>query len=56
MEFYFELLQLFYRLGENVVGIHYGGKFMLVAEVRITRSLQLNDFSNYFCSQNFTCS
>ena len=33
MEFYFELLNLFYRAGENIIGIHCGGKFTLVAKV-----------------------
>ena len=33
MEFYFQLLQFFYRAGETIIGIHCGGKFMLVAKV-----------------------
>ena len=33
LEFYFELLSLFYRANENVIGIHCRLKFMLVAKV-----------------------
>ena len=33
MEFYFELLNLFCRAGENIIGIHSGAKFMLAAKV-----------------------
>ena len=33
LEFYFELLSLFYRANENVIGIHCGSKFMLAAKV-----------------------
>ena len=38
MEFYFELLNLFCRAGENIVGIHSGAKFMLAAKVCHARS------------------
>ena len=33
LEFYFELLSLFCRANENVIGIHCGSKFMLTAKV-----------------------
>ena len=33
MEIYFQLLQFFFRAGETIIGIHCGGKFMLVAKV-----------------------
>ena len=33
MEFYFKLLNLFCRVGENIIGIHSGAKFMLAAKV-----------------------
>ena len=33
MEFYFQLLYFFCRAGETIIGIHYGGKFMLAAKV-----------------------
>ena len=33
LEFYFELLSLFCRANENVIGIHCGSKFMLAAKV-----------------------
>ena len=33
LEFYFKLLSLFCRANENVIGIHYGSKFMLAAKV-----------------------
>ena len=33
MEFYFELLNLFCKAGENIIGIHSGAKFMLAAKV-----------------------
>ena len=33
MEFYFQLLQFFCRVGETIIGIHCGGKFMLAAKV-----------------------
>ena len=33
MEFYFQLLQIFCRAGETIIGIHCGGKFMLAAKV-----------------------
>ena len=33
MEFYFQLLQFFYRAGETIIGIHCSGKFMLIAKV-----------------------
>ena len=33
LEFYFELLSLFCRANENVIGIHCGSKFMLAATV-----------------------
>ena len=33
MEFYFQLLQFFYRVGETIIGIRCGGKFMLIAKV-----------------------
>ena len=38
MEFYFELLNLFYKAGENIIGIHNGAKFMLAAKVCHARS------------------
>ena len=41
MEFYFELLNLFCRVGENIIGIHSGAKFMLVAKVCLARSSML---------------
>ena len=33
MEFYLEIMKLFYRAGENFVGIHYGSKCLLAAKV-----------------------
>ena len=39
MEFHFELLNLFCSAGENIIGIHSGAKFMLVAKVCHARSL-----------------
>ena len=33
LEFYFELLNLICRANENVIGIHCGSKFMLIAKV-----------------------
>ena len=33
LEFYFELLNLFYKANENIIGIHCGSKFMLAAKV-----------------------
>ena len=38
MEFYFELLNLFCRAGENIIDIHSGAKFMLAAKVCLARS------------------
>ena len=37
MEFYFELLNLFCRAGENIIGIHSDAKFMLAAKVCLAR-------------------
>ena len=37
MEFYFELLNLFCRAGENIIGIHSGAKFMLAEKVNHAR-------------------
>ena len=33
MEFYLEIMKLFYRAGENFVGIHCGSKCLLAAKV-----------------------
>ena len=35
MEFYFELFNLFYRVGKIIIGIHCNAKFMLVVKVRL---------------------
>ena len=38
IEFYFKMLNLFCRAGENIIGIHTGAKFMLAAKVCHARS------------------
>ena len=40
MEFYFKLLNLFYRVEENNIGIHHGAKFKLATKVHLWTCLE----------------
>ena len=52
MEFYFELLNLFYKANENIIGIHYNAKFMLTAKVCFKVSLKYQNIDRRVLAQN----